>query len=162
MLGRWIKTVFALPFNVLVIIPTITLYSTDYKWQLNDFYLIVIGSILLVSGLFLAGWTMRLFAKKGKGTAAPWDPPKKLVVAGPYCHVRNPMITSVLVMLVAESLLLNSWCVFILFVLFFVGNMIYFPLFEEKDLEKRFGKDYVRYKQNVPRWIPRLTSWNQK
>lgn len=161
MFWRWIEAVVLLPFNVLVIIPTAFLYFTDYNWKLNDLYLLITGTILLISGLFLAGWTMWLFAKRGKGTAAPWNPPQKLVVVGPYCHVRNPMITSVLIMLLAESLLLNSWYIFILFILFLIGNMIYFPLFEEKDLEKRFGKDYALYKQNVPRWIPRLTQWKK-
>jgi protein-S-isoprenylcysteine O-methyltransferase Ste14 len=161
MFWRWIETVILLPFNVLVVIPAAVLYFTDYNLELNSLYLLIVGTILLISGLFLAGWTMQLFAKKGKGTAAPWNPPKKLVVAGPYCHVRNPMITSVLMMLLAESLLLNSWHIFILFILFFVGNMIYFPLFEEKDLQKRFGKDYALYRRNVPRWIPRLTKWTK-
>ncbi|MDR0580979.1 MAG: isoprenylcysteine carboxylmethyltransferase family protein [Holosporaceae bacterium] len=159
MFWKWIEAVVLLPFNVLVIIPVIVLYFSDYIWELNNFCLLIAGTGLLVSGLFLAGWTMRLFAKKGKGTAAPWNPPKKLVVAGPYCHVRNPMITSVLMMLLAESLLLDSWHIFILFILFLIGNIIYFSLFEEKDLEKRFGKDYEIYKRNVPSWIPRLTKW---
>jgi protein-S-isoprenylcysteine O-methyltransferase Ste14 len=102
---------------------------------------------------------MWLFAHRGKGTAAPWNPPKKLVVEGPYAYVRNPMITSVFMMQIAEALLLNSWLIFGLFGLFLLGNMVYFPFFEEKDLEKRFGDDYRTYKRNVPRWIPRLTPW---
>jgi protein-S-isoprenylcysteine O-methyltransferase Ste14 len=72
------------------------------------------------------------------------------------------MITSVLTMQIAEALLLNSWLIFGLFLLFFVGNMIYFPLFEEKDLEKRFGESYREYKHNVPRWIPRITAWKNE
>jgi protein-S-isoprenylcysteine O-methyltransferase Ste14 len=62
-------------------------------------------------------------------------------------------------MQIAESLLLNSWTIFGLFGLFLWGNMIYFPFFEEKNLEKRFGSAYCEYKRNVPRWIPRLTPW---
>jgi hypothetical protein len=73
----WIEAVVLLPFNVLVIIPAVTLYFTDYSWELNNLCLLIGGTILLVPGVFLAGWTMRLFAKKGKGTAAPWNPPKK-------------------------------------------------------------------------------------
>jgi hypothetical protein len=45
------------------------------------------------------------------------------------------------------------------FAVFVVTNMIYIPLVEEPGLAKRFGEDYVQYKQNVPRWIPRLTAW---
>ncbi|MDR1365741.1 MAG: hypothetical protein LBJ03_01455 [Holosporales bacterium] len=161
MLWRWIRAVIALPFNVLVVAPVIILAIADYHWKFNEIYLMIIGAVLLVIGLFLAGWTMWLFAQKGKGTAAPWDPPKKLVVAGPYCYVRNPMILSVLIMLVAESLLLNSWHIFIWSIVFLVGNLVYFPLVEEKKLEKSFGVDYLNYKFGVPRWIPRLTAWKQ-
>ncbi|MDR1236518.1 MAG: isoprenylcysteine carboxylmethyltransferase family protein [Holosporaceae bacterium] len=159
MLWRWIKTVILLPFNVLVVVPAAILCFSDYNPKMQSAFCLIIGAFLLIIGLLLAARTMRLFEKVGKGTAAPWDPPKKLVVTGPYCYVRNPMITSVLTMLIAESLLLGSWHIFGWFVTFFLGNTVYFPFFEEKDLEKRFGKDYLQYKRNVPRWIPRLSAW---
>jgi protein-S-isoprenylcysteine O-methyltransferase Ste14 len=162
MLWRWMKAVILLPFNVLLIIPALVLYGTDYRWQGYNIYGLIFGLILFVTGLGLAFWPMWLFAKKGEGTAAPWDPPQKLVVAGPYRHVRNPMITSVLMMLIAESLWLQSGTIFLLFLLFWAGNMIYFPFFEEKDLEKRFGEDYRRYRRHVPRWIPRWSAWNSE
>jgi protein-S-isoprenylcysteine O-methyltransferase Ste14 len=162
MFWRWIKTVILLPFNVLVVVPAVILYFSNDNPKIQNMLCLIIGTFLLIIGLLLAGWTMRLFVEIGKGTAAPWDPPKKLVVAGPYCYVRNPMITSVLIMLIAESLLLESWFIFGWFVVFFLGNTIYFPFFEEKDLEKRFGEDYLQYKCNVPRWIPKLTAWKQK
>ena len=160
MIFEWIRTILILPANVLIFIPALVLYLAGYRWTLNHPALLALGGVLLILGLLLAGWTMRLFAVKGKGTAAPWNPPKNLVVSGPYRHVRNPMITSVLTMLLAEALLLNTWWCFGLFALFTLGNMIYFPLFEEKDLEKRFGASYLEYKHHVPRWIPRLMPWN--
>jgi protein-S-isoprenylcysteine O-methyltransferase Ste14 len=159
MFFEWIRTIIILPFNVLVIIPMTLLYFTEYQWTQNYSALLVVGGVLLMFGLLFAGWTMWLFGKRGHGTAAPWNPPKKLVVVGPYAHVRNPMITSVLTMLIAEALLLNSWLIAVLFIVFLIGNMIYFPLFEEKDLEKRFGNSYTQYKRNVPRWLPRLRPW---
>jgi protein-S-isoprenylcysteine O-methyltransferase Ste14 len=159
MVLEWIKTIVILPFNVLVVVPAFVLYFMDYTWVPNDLPLMVLGGVFLAVGLSLAIWTMWLFAHKGKGTAAPWNPPKHLVVEGPYAYVRNPMITSVFIMQIAEALLLNSWHIFGLFGLFLVGNMIYFPLFEENDLKKRFGKEYTAYKRNVPRWVPRLTPW---
>ncbi|MDR1906879.1 MAG: isoprenylcysteine carboxylmethyltransferase family protein [Puniceicoccales bacterium] len=159
MIFEWIKTIVILPLNVLMTIPALTLYFLDYTWEPNHFFLMILGGALLTLGMFLATWTMWLFARKGKGTAAPWNPPQKLVVDGPYAYVRNPMITSVFTMQIVEALLLNSWLLFGLFGLFLLGNMLYFPLFEEKDLEKRFGNSYLTYKHNVPRWIPRLTPW---
>ncbi|MDR1190435.1 MAG: isoprenylcysteine carboxylmethyltransferase family protein [Verrucomicrobiales bacterium] len=159
-MSAWIKTILLLPFNVLVIIPALTLWLTGWRFHVNHLALTVTGGVLLAAGLSLAAWTMRLFDRVGQGTAAPWNPPKKLVVRGPYRHVRNPMITSVLVMLLAEALLLNSWAVAVLFLLFWLGNVIYFPLVEEKTLRRRFGDDYALYKKNVPRWIPRPTPWS--
>ena len=93
------------------------------------------------------------------GATSPWEPPRKLVIRGPYRHVRNPMITSVLFMLLAEAMLFQSWPLAWWMGIFFVVNTVYFPLVEEKGLEKRFGDDYRIYKNNVPRWIPRTRPW---
>jgi len=71
------------------------------------------------------------------------------------------MITGALLLLLAETLLLQSWPVFLWLVGFYILNSIYFPLFEEKSLGKRFGVDYLEYKKHVPRWIPRLKPWTQ-
>ena len=156
---RWIVPVLALPVNALVVIPAIILWLTDYRWKANHALLPAVGCILLLAGMGLAAWTMRLFHSLGQGTAAPWDPPRHLVVAGPYRHVRNPMLAGVFGMQAAEALLLNSEAIFILPVIFIIANMLYFPLMEEKCLEKRFGSAYREYKRNVPRWVPRLRPW---
>ena len=157
---EWLRTVVVLPLNVLLIIPLIVLYATGYRWTLNHPLLLAIGGVLLAGGLCLAAWTMRLFDREGDGTAAPWAPPKNLVLSGPYKYARNPMITGVFMMQIAEALLLNSCAVLWLFFIFLCANAIYFPFFEERDLEKRFGQQYLEYKRNVPRWIPRTTPWN--
>ncbi len=165
MMIRMIKTVLILPGTAVVIVPGFlqwlskgTAYagaaSHSGQWQ---FW---VGWAALGLGVLMGVWTARLFVTIGQGTPAPWDPPQKLVVKGPYRHVRNPMITSVLFFLLGEALLLQSlpiggWGLF-----FFAANTVYFPLFEEKDLEKRFGEDYRTYKANVPRWLPRITPWN--
>jgi len=104
----------------------------------------------------LCGWTVKLLTKYGEGTPAPWDPPRKLVIMGPYRYSRNPMITGALLVLLAEALLFHSWPITAWMLLFFAGNAIYFPLVEEKGLEKRFEDEYLKYKARVPRWLPRL------
>ena len=157
---EWIRTIIILPGSVLVFFPALALSLSDYRWEFNSIPLFATGIVLSCAGLSLAAWTMWLFAKRGQGTAAPWNPPKKLVVEGPYRHVRNPMITSVLILLVSEALLLNSWLPMGIFALFLGGNMLYFPLVEEKNLEKRFGQDYLTYKCAVPRWLPRITPYS--
>lgn len=160
MKGAWLRTIIILPFNVLVVIPCILLHLTGYRWREGSPAALAAGGAAILAGLFLACWTMWLFGSKGRGTPAPWNPPKKLVVAGPYRHVRNPMVVSVLAMLLGEALVLSSWVVFGLFLLFLAANMIYFPLAEEPKLEKRFGRAYLLYKENVPRWLPRVTGWD--
>jgi protein-S-isoprenylcysteine O-methyltransferase Ste14 len=159
--NRWIVPVLVLPLNVLIFIPAIILWLSKYQWRVNHPALLATGIILLCLAFGLAAWTMHLFHHVGKGTAAPWDPPQRLVVVGPYRHVRNPMLTSVFIMLAAETLLLNSCAIAALLAIFFLGNMLYFPLVEEKALEKRFGDAYQEYKRNVPRWLPRFTPWTQ-
>ena len=154
---EWIKAIIILPFNVLVTIPVLILYFSGYRYVYNNLFLIILGCLLLIFGLRLGVLTMILFNNTGKGTAAPWAPPEYLVIKGPYKYVRNPMITAVLSVLLAESLLLNSPEIFCWFVLFFVINSIYFPLFEEKQLKERFGEEYLEYMKKVPRWIPKFT-----
>lgn len=150
---EWLKAIIILPFNVLVIIPAFILYLCKYKYTFNSFAAVIIGILLLICGISLAVWTMVLFNNIGKGTAAPWAPPKHLVIAGPYKYIRNPMITAVLTILAAEGLLLNSLEIFCWFLVFLVINMIYFPLSEEKQLVKRFGQEYLNYMEKVPRWL---------
>jgi protein-S-isoprenylcysteine O-methyltransferase Ste14 len=73
------------------------------------------------------------------------------------------MISGVLMTLLGESVVFGSIGIFIWFLLFFIVNHIYFIYSEEPGLERRFGQEYLVYKKNVPRWIPRLKPWtNQK
>jgi protein-S-isoprenylcysteine O-methyltransferase Ste14 len=159
------RAIIILPVMALIFIPAATLWVSDYygcpiQLMGPNQVLFWFAIVAFIAGLILAIWTSILFLNFGKGTPAPWDPPKKLVVRGPYRHVRNPMITSVVVILLGESLLCQSWAIAAWMVLFFIGNVIYFPFFEEKGLEKRFGDAYRRYKANVPRWIPRIRGWS--
>lgn len=153
---EWLKAIIILPFNVLVVIPALILYFSGYKFILNNIFLICAGCLLFIAGFALAVWTMFLFNNIGKGTAAPWAPPKQLVVAGPYKYVRNPMITAVLSILLAESLIFNSLEIFCWFIFFLIINSIYFPLVEEKQLKERFGGEYLEYMKKVPRWLPKF------
>ncbi len=117
------------------------------------------GAALLAAGLALMLRTIALFSSAGEGTLAPWDPPRRLVVRGPYRHVRNPMITGVLTVLVGEAVLFGSRLVALWALGFFAVNAVYMPLVEEPRLLRRFGDDYAIYKRNVPRWIPHLRPW---
>ena len=160
-----IKAIVILPGTALVYIPGAMLWlvaesgaaiSLAGLARPRFWFALVLGA----SGLAFAVWTVRLFRTVGEGTPAPWAPPKRLVVRGPYRHVRNPMITSVLLMLGAESLFFGSWHLAGWMLVFLLGNAVYFPLVEERALERRFGDAYRLYKANVPRWIPSWRSWD--
>ena len=162
---RLARTIIILPGTAIVFVPAAILWvsrgtglaaATAAPGGLQFWAAVVLGA----AGLALAVWTVRLFMTFGDGTPAPWDAPRNLVVRGPYRHVRNPMITSVLTMIGAEALFFASWPVAGWLLFFLVANAVYFPRFEEKDLEKRFAEDYPVYKANVPRWLPRLKGWD--
>ncbi|HTO08483.1 MAG TPA: isoprenylcysteine carboxylmethyltransferase family protein [Myxococcota bacterium] len=112
----------------------------------------------LGAGLFAA--CLRRFAGEGDGTLAPWDPPRVLVVRGPYRYVRNPMITGVIAVLLGEALVLRSLPLCAWALAFTALNLVYIPLVEEPDLERRFGDSYRRYCEHVPRIVPRSTPWS--
>lgn len=118
---------------------------------------VLLGLVSIGAGLALWLWTVRLFARVGEGTLAPWDPPRRLVVRGPYRHLRNPMITAVLAVLAGEALAFGSVPLLIWCAAFFGLNHAFFILHEEPALVRRFGDEYCAYKRNVPRWLPKLS-----
>ena len=137
--------------------------GTSIGWGLGGALAVIpvaMGIALIAAGFALWLWTVRLLAVIGKGTLAPWDATRHLVVEGPYAHVRNPMITAVLLVLLGEASLFGSVALLIWCALFFAINWAYFVLVEEPGLSRRFGEPYRAYRENVPRWIPRLTPWS--
>lgn len=164
-LGKHIEAVALLPFMVTVAIPAAILYVTSLDRMALDqpaprsILMLSSAAILLGLGLLLLMTTVGLFVRIGRGTLAPWSPTQRLVVVGVYRYVRNPMITGVFCILLAEVLFFGSPALLGWLAIFVVLNLVYIPLLEEPGLEKRFGEDYLRYKENVPRWIPRRRPW---
>ena len=148
---RHLVAIVVLPGTVTVLIPALLLDDT----ALAPWPLAALGAVLLAAGVGTIGWTVSLFAGVGKGTLAPWDPPRRLVVRGPYRHVRNPMISGVLTVLLGEAALFGSVAVLIWAGVVFSINAVYFVAVEEPDLRQRFGAEYDAYAARVPRWIPR-------
>ncbi|PYZ95548.1 RemK protein [Alteribacter lacisalsi] len=167
--ASWVShaaAVLLLPFNVTVIIPSLLLYFLPFQfvWGTEGGLVFLVGGLGLAAvlfGLLLVVLTVRQFAKRGKGTLAPWDAPRKLVVSGPYRYTRNPMISGVVCILLGESILLGSVWLAGWFALFSTINYTYFIVGEEPELEKKFGDEYREYRRNVPRLLPRRTGWRQ-
>ncbi len=152
---------------VAVVVPALLVwaYGAHFGWDLPapaSILLVIAGLCLLGVGLWLWLQTIRLFVSVGKGTLAPWDPPRRFVVSGPYRRVRNPMISALGFVLLGEAALLGSRAVLILFAGFAITNAIYIPLVEEPGLMRRFGADYEEYRRAVRRWIPRRRPWSQR
>jgi len=162
--SRQARAILPLPGVVTVLVPILVLATTGAHvgWGLGGVAAllpVLLGLALLAAGFALWLWTVRLFARIGDGTLAPWDPTRQLVVAGPYHHVRNPMISGVVAFLAGEAALFGSLPLLVWCAAFFAFNHVGFLVYEEPGLEKRFGDEYREFKRNVPRWLPRRTPW---
>ncbi|MCX6255752.1 MAG: isoprenylcysteine carboxylmethyltransferase family protein [Bacteroidia bacterium] len=144
-----------LPITVLVFVP---LYI-ETNISIPHLSVLLTGLFIMCIGLYIMTMTISTFIRIGKGTLAPWSPTRKLVIGGMYGHVRNPMIMGVLIVLIGESIAVLSLNIFIWAGIFFIINNLFFVLYEEPNLEKRFGTEYQEYKKNVPRWIPSLKAF---
>ena len=163
---EYLKVVLILPGNVIITIPfLIFLFSRNsYSFYLVGFdnFLFYVAMFFLALGLFLAIWSVRTFyTKGGDGTPGPWRPVSNLIISGPYRYVRNPMILGVVNLLLFETALFSSISFLLWAIVFFVGNIIYFIFFEEKELIKRFGEDYEEYKNEVPMLFPKFSPYNK-
>src|SRR5262249_1425425 len=113
-----------------------------------------LGLLPTVVGAVIYAWCAWEFARHGRGTPAPIDPPRELVVRGLYRYTRNPMYVGVVTMLLGEAVLFGSLALLeyaaAVFALFAGGGLLY----EEPTLRAKFGDSYRRYCQTVPRWLP--------
>lgn len=111
--------------------------------------LISLGAVVLL----LCGW---IFGSIGRGTPAPFDPPKTLVRAGLYRKVRNPMYVGAEAVLFGEVLFLGSSTILLYALALWAIFHLYLVYYEEPNLGRRFGESYEEYCEAVPRWIPRM------
>jgi len=155
---------FVLPVTAAGVVPAVLLGRTGWAQAIASLQpaRTAAGALLAAAGLAMLVWTVSLFIRVGRGTLAPWEPTSRLVVRGPYTHVRNPMITGVLAVIVGEAIVFGTRQLWTWAALFLLINHVYFVLSEERGLAARFGADYDAYKRNVPRWIPRLTAWRPR
>ena len=117
---------------------------------------IFISVPLLIIAAILAPRTVITFIK-ARGSPVPFNPPKELVTTGLYSQIRNPMLLGWIIMLFGVGILLNSLSLIFIFTpLFICLNILYLKTVEEKEMEKKFGKAYLKYKESVPMFIPRL------
>jgi protein-S-isoprenylcysteine O-methyltransferase Ste14 len=115
-----------------------------------------VGCLPLALGAAGLVWCVRDFLVSGRGTLAPWDPPRRLVVVGLYRFVRNPMYLAVLTIVLGWALYFGSWWLGLYLAVGAVAVHLRVIGHEEPWLQRQFGEDWVRYRQAVRRWLPRL------
>jgi len=111
--------------------------------------------VMVTIGTGIALWCVFTFVFIGKGTPAPFDPPRKLVIRGPYRFVRNPMYIGAGMTLAGAALYYESLSITIYTALFFLITHLFVALYEEPTLRRTFGDEYEAYCSRVRRWLPK-------
>jgi protein-S-isoprenylcysteine O-methyltransferase Ste14 len=158
LLIRSIFFTFLLPGTVTILIPYWLVSSRGGAFSSNRHVLHYLGFPLIVTGAAGLLWCIWEFFSEGRGTLAPIDPPKHLVVRGLYRYVRNPMYVSVVTVLSGEAMFFMSVSVLIGAAIFAVLAHLFVTCYEEPVLRRQFGNSYETYLQTVGRWIPRYRS----
>jgi protein-S-isoprenylcysteine O-methyltransferase Ste14 len=114
-----------------------------------------LGMALMIAGAALVLTCVGFFVLRGRGTPAPFDPPREFVAVGPYEYVRNPMYIGGLNLLAGFGLWQQSASILLFALLAALIVHLFVVLLEEPDLGRRFGGSYIRYKARVNRWLPR-------
>lgn len=112
------------------------------------------GLVIAALGTAILLWCAREFARRGRGTPAPYDPPVALVTSGLYQFTRNPMYVGVVTMIVGQALWFGSISVLIYGALVGLAFHARVVIFEEPRLTRMFGAAYTDYCAYVPRWLP--------
>jgi protein-S-isoprenylcysteine O-methyltransferase Ste14 len=115
----------------------------------------VVGVVMMAVGGAIALTCGALFSLRGRGTPAPFDPPREFVADGPYRWVRNPMYIGGLTLLVGFGLWERSISMLLLALVLWLAVHAFVVYWEEPGLESRFGASYLEYKNSVNRWLPR-------
>ena len=148
MLFRAIVAFIALPGVVAFAIPVAIGFATHRPVRHG-----ALAAIPLCLGTLLLLWCVREFYVAGRGTLAPWDPPRHLVITGPYQISRNPMYLGVVSILFGWCALWDSRTLIIYSVLFAIGFHLRVILVEEPWAARRFGAEWEAYRARVSRWL---------
>ncbi len=140
---------------VLIFVPARVLSSSGIlrptaigMWQ-------VAGMLLGTAGAALALSCIIAFVFVGRGTPAPFDPPRRLVVQGPYRFVRNPMYIGAGFALAGAALFYQSFGLLGYMGVLFLVTHLFVAAYEEPTLRRTFGKEYMEYCERTGRWWPR-------
>lgn len=151
----WFTAVY--PGTVAVYVPWLLVRSDVGRFRLDLDVVRVMGFVAIALGA--AGYLACAvdFVRCGRGTPAPWDPPRVLVAAGPYRYSRNPMYVSIVLALLGEVLACGSLALVVYTFVVFCAFRWRVLHHEERVLARDFGDEFLRYCARVPRWLGRAT-----
>lgn len=141
-----------MPGSVVGLLPFLILRSSPERATVGISpisILAIVGAFAGISVLLFSIWE---FAFRGRGTLAPIDPPRILVVSGFYRYTRNPMYLAVVLTLLCEALFFQSYALLLYAGFMFLGFHMFVRFYEEPHLRSHFGRSYDDYMKSVPRW----------
>ncbi|NNE68668.1 MAG: isoprenylcysteine carboxylmethyltransferase family protein [Pyrinomonadaceae bacterium] len=146
---------------ILVVFPYLIVWA-ERRIGISQFefpFQIPVSVVLFVLASIPGVWSAIVMSKFGEGTPLPMDHASNFVVEGPYAYVRNPMAVSGIGQGITVALMWGSPLVLIYALMgSLIWQLIFRPL-EEEDLEKRFGDEFVHYRDSVRCWIPRFRKY---
>ncbi len=137
-------------YFIILLILTILIHFIPLKIIPNSYN--YLGIILILFGIIINLWTDSLF-KKAKTNVRYHKIPSKLIISGPFKISRNPMYLGMLMILLGTAIIVRNPLSFIFPIIFAVIINHKFISIEEKNMEKAFGKEYLKYKNKVRKWI---------
>ena len=157
MAGESLIFVFGIPASLFWLAAT---GSERWRFELSP-ALVVLCVVVTALGLGFALWTCWAQFHRARGTPVPVMATQKLLTDGPYAFCRNPMVLGTLVCYFSIAVFTASLLPVLVVLLFGACLLAYIKLVEEKEMALRFGDEYVRYRQNTPFIIPRLSSFRR-
>jgi len=157
---NFVKALMPLILYVIILLFIIASFWADQWLGLPVFRFtwwgIGISVILFALGIAIDAWIIVTF-RRASGTPMPFKPPAKLITTGIYAHVRNPMVIAGILIGEGLGFLFGSLSLIIIFIpILTLLGFFYLKAVEERELEMRFGNEYLEYKKTVPMLIPRL------
>jgi protein-S-isoprenylcysteine O-methyltransferase Ste14 len=142
-----------IPGSVAGYLPWLATRDESLIWGVGT----ALAFLLFAAGGGIYAWCVWDFAAFGRGTPAPIDAPKRLVVRGLYRYTRNPMYVGVLTVILAWALLFGEFRLLVYAACVWVCFQTFVVYYEEPHLSRSFGESYQEYLDRVGRWLPRIS-----